>query len=138
MEIFKKIMKYLGRYRLILDRQNNKPYLERYYIFLKNRSKFPFNIFIHKFLNSDPDHLHDHPWNYRTIILYGGYWEYTENSKMWKGPLSYIYSPATRFHRIELDKNTPYCWTLFIPGIRIREWGFKIKDKWVPHEKYIF
>jgi hypothetical protein len=76
--MFVKVMEYLGRRRIINDREDNEPYLERYYVFLKDRNNFPFNIFIHKFLKSDPDDLHDHPWEFRTFILAGGYWEYRE------------------------------------------------------------
>ena len=36
----------LGRKRIIMDRQSNDPYLERYYIFLKDRKQFPFNVFL--------------------------------------------------------------------------------------------
>ena len=74
-------MQYFGRHRIINDRSDQEPYLERFYIFLKERDNFPFNIFLHKFLKSDPDDLHDHPWSYRTIILWGGYWEYTDKGK---------------------------------------------------------
>ena len=70
-------MKMLGRYRIIKDRVDDEIYLERYYLFLKDRKTFPFNVFLHRFHKSDPDDLHDHPWNYRTLILKGGYWEYT-------------------------------------------------------------
>jgi hypothetical protein len=59
-----------------MDRVNGEPYLERYYVFLKDRKRFPFNIFVHKFLKSDPDDVHDHPWPYATLILKGGYWEW--------------------------------------------------------------
>ena len=75
--LFHRIMDYLGRYRLIMDRTGNKPYLARYYLFLMNRSRFPFNIFLHKFLLSDPYDLHDHPWAYISIPLWPGYWEHT-------------------------------------------------------------
>ena len=135
--LFKKCMTYFGRYRIINDRIDKEPYLERYYLFLKNRINFPFNIFLHKFLKSDPDDLHDHPWNYRTIILAGGYWEYTNEGKKWRGPLGYKFSKADTFHRIELDPKNPYCWTLFFPGKRINKWGFKTKDGWVHHTKYL-
>ena len=64
------IMDLLGRKRIILDRESDEPYLERYYIFLKNRTTFPFNMFIHKFLKSDPDDLHDHPWGFTTFIFH--------------------------------------------------------------------
>ena len=131
------VFAYFGRYRLIYDRQDQEPYLERYYLFLKEREDFPFNIFLHRFLKSDPDDLHNHPWSYRTIILWGGYWEYTEKGKFWRGPLTYIYAPSNTFHRVELDKDIPYCWTLFMPGKKIQDWGFKTKDGWIHHEKYL-
>ena len=43
---------------------------------------------------------------------------------------------ATDFHRIELDKDVPDTWTLFIPGKRCRGWGFPTKDGWID-EKHI-
>tara|TARA_A100001011_G_C14142777_1_gene770449 strand:- start:598 stop:1065 length:468 start_codon:yes stop_codon:yes gene_type:complete len=134
--MFVKIMEYLGRRRIIYDRLDNEPYLERYYLFLKNRKDFPFNIFLHKFLKSDPDDLHDHPWAFRTIILSGGYWEFTDEGKFWRAPLSYRYAPANTFHRVELDKNIPYCWTLFIPSKSFKEWGFRTANGWLKHDEY--
>ena len=62
MQWFLKALDKLGRKRIIMDRVNNDPYLERYYLFLKDRKRFPFNIFLHKFLKGDPDDVHDHPW----------------------------------------------------------------------------
>ena len=135
-EYFVKVMEYLGRRRVIYDRLDNEPYLERYYIFLKDRKNFPFNVFIHRFLKSDPDDLHDHPWAFRTLILAGGYWEFTDEGKFWRGPLSYNYAPANTFHRVELDKNVPYCWTLFIPSFNHKDWGFKTNNGWIQHDEY--
>lgn len=135
--IFTKIMTYFGRYRIINDRSDKEPYLERYYLFLKDRDKFPFNIFLHKFLKSDPDDLHDHPWSYISIPLYPGYWEYTETGKYWRGPLSIRRASATTLHRIELLKEKQYCWSLFIPGEKVRDWGFKTKNGWVKNDLYL-
>ena len=64
-----KILERLGRKRVILDRESQEPYLTRYYLFLKDRKWFPFNIFLHNFHKSDPDDLHDHPWPFITIPL---------------------------------------------------------------------
>ena len=50
--------------------------------------------------------------------------------------LSYRYAPANAFHRVELDKNIPYCWTLFIPSLSYKDWGFKTNNGWVQHEEY--
>ena len=130
-------MQQLGRYRVIMDREDNEPYLERYYIFLKDRTWFPFNIFVHKFLKSDPDEVHDHPWPYCTIILRGGYWEYRPGRSLpqWKGAGEIRFGKSTDFHRIELEPGiTP--WTLFIPGPKLRDWGFLVKNRWVQHEQY--
>ena len=63
-----KILEKLGRKRVILD-ADNAPYLTRYYLFLKDRKWFPFNIFLHNFHKGDPDDLHDHPWPFITFIL---------------------------------------------------------------------
>ena len=106
------IMVYFDRYRLINDRGDKEPYLARYYIFIKDRVKFPFNIFIHKFLKSDPDDLHDHPWSFISIPIWPGYWEYTKYGKFWRGPFSFRYAKAETSHRIELMGS--YCWTIFM------------------------
>ncbi len=50
--MLKKLFERWGRYRVIMDRVDNEPYLERYYVFLRDRERFPFNIFVHKFLKS--------------------------------------------------------------------------------------
>jgi len=156
-----KLMDLLGRRRIILDLFNDEPILERYYIFMKDRSDtFKFNIFIHKFLKSDPDDLHNHPWGYFTLIICGGYWEYmyedgpsyactpdgvpipagdTERKiiKKWRAPGFYQSVPANHTHRIELDPTKPNCWTLFIPRLRVQQWGFYKDDMWIESDKYL-
>lgn len=144
--MIKKLFARLGRYRVIMDRQDNEPYLERYYVFLKDRKWFPFNIFIHKFLKSDPDDVHDHPWPYATLILRGGYWEWVPQFDSggkkigelarWCGPGHFRVCSATSFHRIELDPEVE-CWTMFMPGPKKRDWGFLVNNNWVPHEQYL-
>ena len=130
-----KLLEICGRKRIIMDRTDEEPYLERYYLFLKDRDSFPFNIFIHKFLKSDPDDLHDHPWGFRTFILKGGYWEHTDSGKFWRAP-GFTQSVGPNYkHRVELDAKTT-CWTLFIPYRRVREWGFYRDDKWIESEEY--
>jgi len=136
----------IGRQRIVLDRCSQEPYLERYHVFLKDRKHFPFNIFIHKFLKSDPDDVHDHPWPYFTLILHGGYYEYVPifdsdgkkvgENKHWRGPGHFRYSPAHSFHRIELKQDVE-CWTLFVPGPKRRDWGFLVNNKWIPHDDYL-
>jgi hypothetical protein len=146
MKWFLNTLERLGRKRIVMDRQSNEPYLERYYIFLKDRKHFPFNVFIHKFLKSDPDDVHDHPWPYATLILKGGYWEWIPqfNSKgekfseiaKWRGPGHFRTCGAKSYHRIELDPSVD-CWTMFMPGPQKREWGFLVNNKWIHNEEYL-
>ena len=143
---FLQMLERLGRKRVVMDRINNEPYLERYYLFLKDRKKFPFNIFLHHFLKGDPDDVHDHPWPYMTIILKGGYYEWipqfaADGKKIgeiarWCGPGSVRMAGATSYHRIELDPDVD-CWTLFMPGPQQREWGFLVNNWWVWNEDYL-
>lgn len=143
---FLKLLDKLGRKRIVMDRQDNEPYLERYYVFLKDRKWFPFNVFIHKFLKSDPDDVHDHPWPYATLILKGGYWEWlpkfnSEGKKfgevaVWRGPGHFRMCKAESYHRIELDPGVE-CWTLFMPGPQKREWGFLVNNKWIHNDNYL-
>lgn len=126
-----------NRYSVIYDRVSNEAYLERNYLFIKDRDTFPFNIFLHKFLKSDADDLHDHPWNYITIILKGGYWEHTPDGKHWRGPGHIRRCSAKSLHRIELDPSIEECYTLFIPGKQTRDWGFIRDGEWVYWETYL-
>ena len=140
----------LGRKRIVMDRVNDKPYLVRYYLFLKDRQNFPFNIFLHKFLKSDPDDLHDHPWPYATLILRGGYYEWVPvyegtsmvgQQQVWRGPGHFRLSSAESFHRIELKEGVT-AWTLFMPGPQQRMWGFLTHKNWkgfnwVESEEYL-
>jgi len=143
---FFKWMEAHGRKRIVLDRQSDEPYLERYYLFLRDRTWFPFNVFLHKFLKSDPDDVHDHPWPYATLILKGGYYEYVPNfsqsgalvgeTRYWRGPGHFRICRSTSYHRIELAEGVE-CWTLFMPGPQKREWGFLVNNKWIPNGDYL-
>jgi hypothetical protein len=144
--MFLKLLERMGRRRIVMDRTSNEPYLERYYLFLKERERFPFNIFLHKFLKSDPDDVHDHPWPYFTIILKGGYWEWipefnSQGEKIgeiahWRGPGSFRWCSADSYHRIELDPAVT-AWTLFMPGPKQRDWGFLVRNRWIQWEQYL-
>jgi len=151
MEILHKLMDKLGRYRLILDRESGQEYMHRYYLFLKDRKKFPFNITLHKIVRSDDPIFHDHPWPYITIILKGGYWEHTpvfdnKGKKItelstWRGQGSIIKRKAHEFHWLELDPKIGPATTIFVMGPQQREWGFLVNNKegqnWIHYETYL-
>lgn len=132
--------KFLSWRRLIYDRAYIEPYLVRYYIFFTDRNKFPFNIFIHKFMKGDDDEdPHDHPWGFFHIILSGGYWEEVPIDKesdfkkgfhkVWRNPGYWNIVDSSYTHRIDIDINKPKPWTIFIPFKHNNKWGFWVKNK---------
>jgi len=160
--MFLKLLDKIGRKRTIYDRNGKIPYLDRYYVFLKDRNRFPFNITLHKVMVSDEPVLHDHPWGYATLILKGGYWEHIPltnettggvigSTRVWRGPGHFRMRSADDLHWLELEKdengNEIPCWSLFFMGRKKKEWGFlpwhggKTIDergyKWVHNEDYL-
>lgn len=143
---FLNFLEKIGRKRIILDRESSEPYLERYYLFLKERKTFPFNVFVHKFLKSDPDDVHDHPWPYATLILKGGYYEWVPQFdkegklsceiRKWRGPGHFRICSPNSYHRVELKEGVT-AWTLFIPGPQRREWGFLVNNQWIHNDQYL-
>lgn len=146
-EKFLDLLERWGRKRLVYDRVDGELYLTRYYVFLKERTRFPFNVFLHRFHKSDDVVLHDHPWPYVTVILRGGYWEWTPvfdnqgnkigETRHWRGAGHFRFCRATSYHRIELVPDVE-CWTLFMPGPKQRQWGFLVNDrKWMAWDAYL-
>ena len=133
---FLQLLEKIGRKRVIMDRHENQPYLTRYYLFLKDRKWFPFNIFLHNFHKGDLDDLHDHPWPFITFIIKGGYWEHTPNGRFWRGAGTVRFAGCYSLHRVELEPGVDV-WTIFIPGPKLRDWGFLRKGEWVQHEQYL-
>lgn len=116
-------------------------YLRRWYISMKGKTR----IFIHHILRSDSDrHLHDHPWDFKSFILWGGYTEELPMSMMeWLGeldcirkvrPLTLVNNKAEHTHRVVLDKPA---WTMVFAKRARREWGFHTEEGWVPWYIYL-
>lgn len=149
MNFLHKIFNKFGRYRLIPDRRTGADYMHRYYFFLKDRKRFPFNVTLHKIVRSDDPVYHDHPWPYLTIILKGGYWEHKPlykgnqivgDTAVWRGPGSIIKRSSHELHWLEMDPSVGPATTLFFMGPQEREWGFVIKTdnrgntRWIKHD----
>jgi hypothetical protein len=119
---------------------------------------------LHHILRSDDDRdLHDHPWSFLSIILWGGYFEHRptqwcENcgrsmiglnrfcnaggahhhaltEKTWHGPGSVLWRPAPSVHRLELPAGKTV-WSLVFTGPKRREWGFHTICGFIPWMKY--
>ena len=131
---------------------HDNPYLLRWFLIPRNPV---FNVYVHKFLRSDDDRAHhDHPWLFNASWLLEG--EYVEHTITGGGVLVQTHRQAgdVKFrlgkapHRLELigiegdPPDVPFvvavpCWTLFITGPRVRQWGFYCADRgWVHWKKF--
>lgn len=131
-------------------------YMHRWWLWGTREHKTKYRVRLHNIRRSDSDRdLHDHPWSYITIILWGGYWEWAEVSPAeywraakrmpawspgyvaakWYGPGSIVRRDTSHRHRLEL-KPGRRAWTLFITAPKSHDWGFYTKDGFVPQEQY--
>lgn len=112
---------------------------------------FPISIRLHRIMRPDSDqHLHDHPWNARTIILRGAY---DEVRPAWISHYDHILAPHYHrsFRRVEgntvtlkfgeyhriTDVSSGGVWTLFITGKYRGTWGFNVEGVKVPWRQYL-
>jgi hypothetical protein len=142
----------------LIGSDSRDPLIRRWYLFPKNRW---FGVYLHHIMRSDEDcALHDHPKPNVSIVLKGSYreWMFYPDARRrgWRswhaGRLSespqgdllaclvrrrfrIIFRPAALAHRIELIDGKP-CWSLFITGPKVREWGFHCKPRWIPHYEF--
>jgi hypothetical protein len=100
------------------------PLLIRYILF---RCRW-FGIYLHHLMRSDHDRaLHDHPWNFISILLTGEYKEHTAQGVTHHRRGSILIRPAMWLHRFELEHPM---WTLVFVGSRLRRWGFMTPLGW--------
>lgn len=128
---------------------HESPYLRRWWLIPRNRF---FNIYVHQFLRSDDDRaLHDHPWLFNcSILLDGQYREHTPKGAFDRRAGDWKFRWGGAPHRVELfhagmaiGNRTPFsigrpfpCWTLFITGPVVREWGFHCDRGWVHWKQF--
>lgn len=88
------------------DGTNESPYLYRTTLLETKRG----SLYLHKFVRSDRDVVHDHPWDFVSLILWPGYLEQHDGKLSFKGFGSVLRRPATWQHRVELlQKPCPRC-----------------------------
>lgn len=102
---------------------------------------------LHHILRSDDDRaLHDHPWSFVSVLLWGSY---LETRFLWpdqpricarRGLASvrrvrwWNTCRAEAAHRLELDRGP--VWTLVATTRKTRSWGFWLPGGWVPWRDY--
>ncbi len=95
---------------IISARNSNAPYMIRYILI---KSKYV-SIYFHRFMMSDDDVPHNHPWPFISLALFGGYTEHLYQPEPIKGLLteklvirkvpSLAYRGIETIHKVEVDK----------------------------------
>lgn len=137
----------------IRDQERGDPiYLIRFSIF----SCKWFAVKVHRIMLSDDDCLHDHPWSFLSIILWGGYIESRPHKtvktlakskdnvaiQLYKNgivqkfhrPGSILWRPAPSIHKIDIVKPAT---TLVITFRKKWDWGFYTRSGWKLWKDYI-
>lgn len=146
-------------YTHIQSRDGITVYMYRYWLFnpymlsivkeaLKQAGKkipwsFPISIRLHHIMVPDRDcHLHDHPWNARTIVLWGWYHEIRLATKTLKADRFYVRTAGDtatlkfgEYHKIT-QVSRGGVWTLFITYKYRGTWGYLVDGVKVPFYEY--
>ena len=152
-------MMLLGRRRYEIGREG-RAYLTRWVIWGSRFSGNGSKVYLHYFWQSDEEAaLHDHPWPFWSLVLWGGYFEVTrvlhpehvgvfiDQRKYakdrngfwmhwnWYGPLSLLKRDAKWQHRVALSYKIRHPITLVWCGPKERSWGWWCKQGFVPHRQ---
>jgi hypothetical protein len=110
---------------------NNCTYLIRYVF----QCKF-FSIRLHHWLKSDDlRHMHDHGWDFITVVLWGSIIDRTDKGDDHRGWLSIRKYGAEHRHAAVVNKP---CWTLLLCGAERRSWGYWVDGKFRKRNKYYY
>ena len=95
-----------------------------------------FSIYIHGIYAADQDkHLHNHPWDYKSIVLKGSYIEETNNGVNLLKFGTVTSRNGKDYHKIK-TLLTKSVYTLFIVSPAKRVWGYQVDGSWMNHEEY--
>lgn len=89
----------------------------------------------HHIVQSDPEVMHNHPWDFVSLLLTGGYRETTLDGEAEYSAPCLIARSANEFHRLTLLDGP--VWTFVKTGPFVNNWGFLTEDGFVSHQNYI-
>lgn len=108
-----------GRLKTRQIAHNGEPYMERSLV----GTLFGVRLYLHRFVASDSDGIHDHPFLYSvSVILAGWYWEDRWARRYLRRWVNFI--GPNDMHRVVLPTNGRDVWTLFMHSARVKPWGF--------------
>lgn len=125
-------------HRKVQIRLNESLYCDKEVYLKRWRIETPwFSIRLHHWFHSDDNrNMHDHPWNFYTLILKGSYLDESKYGAERVKAGRIYYRPATHAHWVHLDKSR--VWSLILTGPKIRRWGFWVGKKWTVSFRYFY
>jgi hypothetical protein len=129
--------------RTITSHQTGAVLLRRFHVVQWGGPDGP-GVMLHQFFGPDEGRcLHDHPWDFVSVILRGAYDEQLTEATpdqssigihCWRSRWSKRRLSATDRHRITWV--APGTWSLVLHGRKERTWGFHTPAGWVPFDRY--
>lgn len=96
-----------------------------------------FTIRLHHWLASDDQRfLHDHPWWFLTLVLWGSYQDISADGVDRLRFGSIRFRRAKHRHSVKVPKRG--CWTLLLTGRERRVWGFWVNGRFRKRNKYFY
>lgn len=96
---------------------------------------FNLNFYIHKIYLPDRDeHLHNHPWDYFSLVLKGDFIEQNEHGLKTMNIGKFVFRNGRKYHKIFATGGVVT--TLFITTKRKYNWGYLVDGKFIGNKKY--
>lgn len=153
-------------YTPIMSRDGTHLYMDRWWLFnpykVDQAPRWPWlpSIRVHHIVKPDSDaHLHDHPWNARTIVMRGHYLEERQARMLSQDEIAYadgakVYADGLRmaywriegytgrvlfgqYHRIAIVPDEVGVYTLWFTWRYAGTWGFLVDGKKMPWREYL-
>lgn len=94
-----------------------------------------FSVRVHEWIRSDDArYLHDHPWDFVTIVLRGSYIDVSPSCRDQLQTGSIRFRRATHQHYVEVPASGAV--TLLITSAPLRNWGFHVGTKFIRPLRY--
>ena len=119
---------------VVIGDGQGQDYMHRW--FVMPRTVFG-GVYLHRFLRSDKDVPHDHPWDSTSILIDGQYDEYlpATGGTYTRKAGQITTRRADEAHRVILTDGPAT--SLFMMGPRYRQWGFLCPQGWVRWDLFV-
>lgn len=114
-------------------------YLKRWSLAERDAEGKAGRYYLHNIVGPDKPFFHDHPWDFRVLVLSGGYIEMQLDEDGFEIEKAHL-AGETREIRAErphfIKEVFPQTWTLVVTSPVKRDWGFWHDETWIHHREF--